>query len=121
MALFQKRLVLVPLGKGLALQIIFELDIQQHCSGADFVVLKDLLRDFVDELIKTKIDLGLDLVVKKLFSEFGQRKVTRVGVEIEWLENKLHHAGLINFNTNSEIYKKNLFCFEYMIGENPWH
>ena len=72
-----------------------KLHVEQHRRRATLVMLENLLRDFKDKLVEAKIHFCLNLVVQKLLSEFGECKVARVGVEVERLEDELHHAWLL--------------------------
>ena len=48
-----------------------------------FVVGKNLLAQFVNELIKAQINFGLYFIVEKLFAEYGQGVMGAVVVQIQ--------------------------------------
>ena len=59
------------------------------------VVVKYLLTQLVDKLIKAKIDLCLNLVVEELPLEVVQGVACTVTVEVQRVEDVLHHVGLL--------------------------
>ena len=53
-----------------------------------FVVVEDLVTEFVDELIKAEVDLSFHLVVQELLLEVVQRVVGAVVVQVQGVEYK---------------------------------
>lgn len=51
-----------------------------------FVVGKDLVTEFVDELVKAQVDLSLHLVIQELFAEFREGKMGTVIVQVQRVE-----------------------------------
>ena len=61
------------------------------------VVGEHLIAEFVDELIEAEIHFGFEFVVEKLLLDFGEGILGGVVVEIQRVENVLHHRGLPRF------------------------
>ncbi len=59
------------------------------------VIVKYLLTEFINHLIKTEVDLCLNLIVEKLPSKVVQGIVSAVAVEVQWVEDVLHHVSLL--------------------------
>ena len=53
-----------------------------------FVVVEDLVAEFVDKLIKTQVHFSLDLIVQKLFLKLMECVVSAVIVQVKGIEYK---------------------------------
>ena len=51
-----------------------------------FEVCKDLIREFVNKLVKTQVDLSFYFIIEELLLEFMQSIMSTVIVQIEWIQ-----------------------------------
>lgn len=67
--------------------------------------MEDLFTEFVHQLIKTEIDLCFYLIIQKLSLEMVQSISSTVTVQVQWVQDILHHVGLL--------------VLQDMVGEDP--
>ena len=69
------------------LALLFESLIKHYASSQMLVIAIDLFTEFVHKLVKAKIHLSLNFIIKKLFSENCQRIVCTVVIQIQGIQN----------------------------------
>ena len=69
------------------LALLFESFIKHYTSSQMLVIAIDLFTEFVHKLVKAKIHLSLNFIIKKLFSENCQRIVCTVVIQIQGIQN----------------------------------
>ena len=69
------------------LALLFESLVKHYTSSQMLVIAIDLFTEFVHKLVKAKIHLSLNFIIKKLFSENCQRIVCTVVIQIQGIQN----------------------------------
>ena len=69
------------------------------------VIVKYLLAELIDQLVKTQVHLRLNLVIQELPAKVVQGVLRTVAVQVKRVQNVLHHVSL--------------FVDQYVIGQNP--
>lgn len=70
------------------------------------VIVKNLLTQLIDQLVKAQVDLGFYLIVQKLPPKVVQSIVGGVTVEVQGVQDVFHHVSF--------------FVLQDVVGQNPW-
>mmetsp|Transcript_16170 Transcript_16170/g.63052 ORF Transcript_16170/g.63052 Transcript_16170/m.63052 type:complete len:338 (+) Transcript_16170:1663-2676(+) len=73
------------------LQMGAERVVQEEAGGVRLERVVDLVRELEDELVEAEVHLCLNFVVEELLLERGERAVRRVVVDVQRVEDVLHH------------------------------